>query len=229
MERTLIPALPLSKKESRELKAKYVKLLNASDAIDKAMVGESISNYILQEIDYTNKICLDLGANIGSFTKIALDKGAKKVYAVECDIRNFQKLQDSFGDDSSVDLIHAAVSGLTDETIKIYKSPSSSAHCSTSIINRRRFNNYDTVKNINIKELLKKYNPDIIKVDIEGAEYSILEDLIEYFPNSLFLELHAHEHLEKYQSILSEMYGISKIEERVAWQHVVAKDCFFKK
>ena len=42
---------------------------------------ESVLN--LFEIDFTDKICIDIGASTGGFTDCMLQHGAKKVYAVD--------------------------------------------------------------------------------------------------------------------------------------------------
>ena len=162
MSRVKLPELPISKLEKTRLKRKYVKILGASEEVDDKMIGESITNYLLPEVDYKDAVCLDLGANIGAFTQLALDSGASKVVAVECDLRNFEKLQSAYSNDDYVDLVYAAVSGLPDKTLKIFKATSQNAHCGTSIMNKIKFNEYDEVENIHLKKLLKKYQPDIV-------------------------------------------------------------------
>lgn len=233
MCRVKLPEFPISKLEKTRLKKKYVKILGAAEGVDDSMIGESITNYLIPEIDYTGAVCLDLGANIGSFTQIALDAGASKVCTVECDARNFEKLQSTFQNDDYVDLIYAAVSGLPDKTLKIFKSSSQNAHCSTSIENKMKFNEYDEVENIHLKKLLKKYKPDIIKMDIESAEYTLIDTLIDYQPKYLFIELHAGKHrAEMYQVIerLQSIYPHSNVVPLVIFtDNLIAHDCFFKK
>jgi FkbM family methyltransferase len=232
MSRVKLPEFPISKLERTRLKKKYVKILGAAEGVDDSMIGESIANYLIPEVDYKGMVCLDLGANIGAFTQIALDSGASKVCTVECDARNFEKLESSFKNDDYVDLVYAAVSGLRDKTLKIFKSSSQNAHCSTSIMNKMKFNEYDEVENIHLKKLLKKYKPDIIKMDIESAEYTLIDTLIEYSPKYLFIELHAGKYraemnqtLERLQSI----YSHSKVVPLVIYtKTLIAYDCFFK-
>lgn len=233
MSRVKLPEFPISKLERTRLKKKYVKILNASEGVDDTMIGESISNYLIPEIDYKGLVCLDLGANIGTFTQIALDSGASKVCTVECDVRNFEKLRETFKNDDYVDLVYAAVSGLPDKTLKIFKSSSQNAHCSTSIENKMKFSEYDYVENIHLKKLLKKYNPDIIKMDIESAEYTLIDTLIDYQPKYLFIELHAGKHRsEMYQVMerLQSIYPYSIIVPLIIFtDNLIAHDCFFKK
>ena len=233
MCRVKLPEFPISKLEKTRLKKKYVKILSASEGVDDTMIGESIANYLIPEIDYKGMVCLDLGANIGAFTQIALDSGASKVCTVECDVRNFEKLRETFKNDDYVDLIYAAVSGLPDKTLKIFKSSSQNAHCSTSIENKMKFSEYDYVENIHLKKLLKKYKPDIIKMDIESAEYTLIDTLIDYQPKYLFIELHAGKHrAEMYQVMerLQSIYPHSNMVPLVIFtDNLIAHDCFFKK
>lgn len=233
MSRVKLPELPISKLEKTRLKKKYVKILGAAEGVDDSMIGESIANYLIPEIDYKGMVCLDLGANIGAFTQIALDSGASKVCTVECDARNFEKLQATYKNDDYVDLIYAAVSGLSDKTLKIFKSSSQNAHCSTSIESKMKFSEYDEVENIHLKKLLKKYNPDIIKMDIESAEYTLIDTLIDYCPKYLFIELHAGKHrAEMYQVLerLESIYPHSKVVPLVIFtDNLIAHDCFFKR
>ena len=232
MSRVKLPELPISKLEKTRLKKKYVKILGATEGVDDSMIGESIANYLIPEIDYRGMVCLDLGANLGAFTQIALDSGASKVCTVECDARNFEKLQATYKNDDYVDLVYAAVSGLPDKTLKIFKSASQNSHCSTSIMNKMKFNEYDEVENIHLNKLLKKYSPDIIKMDIESAEYTLIDTLIDYKPKYLLIELHAGKHrnemnqaLERLQSI----YEYSKVVPMIIYSKtLIAYDCFFK-
>lgn len=231
MEKIIIPNLPLSKEDKKNLKKKYVKILKAEEQVDKNMIDQSISNYLLQEVDYKNKICLDLGSNIGAFTQIALDCGAKKVYSIECDKRNFGKISNSFGNNEKVELIFGAVTGLKEKSIKIYKSSSLNKHCSTSIINKMRFGEYDNVPNLNFKYLVDKINPDIIKIDIESAEYTFIEDLLNYFPETLFIEFHGKkEKMEQTIDLFKSKYKNFKVEPLIIYvTQIAGYDCFFKK
>jgi len=231
MERIKLPNLPISKEDKRSLKKKYVEILKAEEQVDKKMIDQSINNYLLKEVDYKNKICLDLGCNIGAFTQIALDSEAKKVYSVECDKRNFEKISKTFENESQVELIFGAVSGLEEEKIKIYKSSSGNKHCSTSIISKMRFGEYDEVPNVNFKYLINKINPDIIKIDIESAEYTFIEDLLDYFPETLFIEFHGKkEKMEKTIELFKSKYKNYKVEPLIIYvNQICGYDCFFKK
>ena len=76
------------------------------DSSDKMMLKESAGDY--PKIVCTDKVVLDLGANIGGFTKLALEQGCKKVIAYEPDEFNFDMLDLNINDDRA-ELIKAAV------------------------------------------------------------------------------------------------------------------------
>lgn len=218
------------KKYKRALKAKYTKELKLTEGVDKKMVNESVENYLKDGLDYKDKVCLDLGANVGGFVKLALDHGANKVIAVDCDKRNFSILKESFKEDE-VELIYGAVIGSEQPVVEIYKSNSKNNHCSTSIFNKHRFGSYDVVPTIDVKTLLSEYKPDIVKIDVESAEYTFIDDVIDYLPKVLFIELHGNKHkkqMEKYTEILKSKYTNSHIEPLIIFTtNHIANDCFF--
>lgn len=224
-------------KELRPLRDRMYIDLGGQEDVDKTMISESLMNYRLPEVDYAGKVCLDLGSNIGAFSKIALDQGAKKVIAVECDPRNASIIENNaLGkyDKKHFELIRSAVSMLSDKTIKIFKSNSKNQHCSTTIIGDKNnnFKEYNEVPNIKYTSLIKKYNPDIIKIDIETAEYHMMDEIIASSPEVLFIELHAG----KYKTLmdptverLREIYPISRVEPLIVFGAVSGYDCFFMK
>jgi FkbM family methyltransferase len=216
--------------EQKKLKKRFVLELNAVEDVDRSMIHESILNYDLPEVDYRDKVCLDLGTNIGSFTKIAIERGAKKVQGIECDPRNYQIAAENFKSYPQVEIVHAAVSGSNDEFLKIYKSNAKSNHSSTSIIKRSgTFKEYDEVRNFHIDQLLTELKPDIVKIDIEGAEYEIIESVIAYKPQVLFVELHGnHEKANSALRRLTALYEHSRVEEIIIFQKVGGYDCMFQ-
>ena len=221
----------------KNLKKEYLTFLNAELDVDKEMIVDCLKNYLIPEVDYTDKVCLDLGANVGGFSKIAIDHGAYMSFAVECNPRNVTKMQESFKDELKFKLIDAAVSGTDEEYLNFYIADTSKkAHCSSSILKRKGKGwgnpNQVTVKNINISKLLNAYKPDIVKIDIEGAEYGILEQVLEYSPEFLFIELHAGSMkglMEPSLQMLRDHYNTYDIEPVIVFQSIAGYDCWFKK
>lgn len=225
------------RKQLRPLRDRMYVDLGGQEGVDKNMIQESIANYRIPEVDYTGKVCLDLGSNIGAFSKIALDQGAKKVVAVECDPRNVSIIENNaLGkyDKKHFELIPAAVSMLKSKTLKIFKSGSNNKHCSTTIVGgkNRNFSEYDEVENVKYTKLIRKYKPDIIKIDIETAEYHMMDEIIKYAPDVLFIELHAGKYkplMDPTVERLKEIYPIHRVDPLIVFQNVAGYDCFFMK
>ena len=92
-------------------------------------------------------IVLDCGANVGIFSKFALDKGAQHVYSFECDPSVFELLKLNLQDHSNVSLIKGYIS------------------------DRFEFEHF------NLQTILSMFNLDTIdfaKIDIEFWEYPLL-------------------------------------------------------
>jgi len=134
-----------------------------------------------------NSICIDCGANIGLISQAFAEKGAL-VYAFEPNPCAFQILESKFKTNPKIKLYKNAVSNKND-TLKLYMykyncedevfwSQGASVYCSKDDVNKCDF---VEVEAIDLCEFIKKINKpiDILKLDIEGAEYDILLKLIE--------------------------------------------------
>jgi FkbM family methyltransferase len=78
------------------------------------------------------------------------------------------------------------------DTLKFYKQNNPN-HVSQSIIENMFGNNYDVIQVDTISSIMKKYNHtkiDLLKLDIEGAEIKVLENMLEQkiFPKYLCIE-----------------------------------------
>lgn len=89
-------------------------------------------------------VVVDCGANVGFFTLYALEKGAKHVYAIECDDRNMESLNYNLNNTNST-IIQAFV-GVEENDLPIDKM----------------------LVDFQLPQI------DFIKVDIEWAEYDLL-------------------------------------------------------
>ena len=86
--------------------------------------------------------------------------------------------------------------------------------------------------NVNIQTLLDTHKPDIIKIDIEGAEYDIIEAVESYYPEALFMEMHmgtVKQHCQPTLERLLNLYPENHIKELQVFQKVSGYDCWFKK
>ena len=142
------------------------------NTFDKAMIRDSLKNY--KDLKHIKgSVVLDLGANCGGFTKMALGLGAKKVIAVEPCPYNFEVLK--INAPSAVN-INAAISEKKENKTNFYYSDSKRSSSSSCTLERRNYSGLSIeVDSLNINEVLEKYKPSVIKMDIEGKEYDILD------------------------------------------------------
>lgn len=132
-----------------------------------------------------SSVCIDCGANTGEITNIFAQKGAT-VYAFEPNPLCFDELEKRFAHNPSVHIIKKAVLD-SDTKIKLYHSPLASADklfAQSSSIFESKDNvdttSYDEIDAIDLTRFIKELNTHItvLKLDVEGAEYHILEKLI---------------------------------------------------
>ena len=148
-------------------------------------------------------IALDLGANTGEITAMLAATGAT-VHAFEPDPETFLHLSARFEDQDSVVLHNAAVGG-RDATVTLYRPASwqnearrrsaSKAISVSEMAERRGFDASGEVELVDLARFIKTLPGDVqlIKMDIEGAEWECLEALDARAPGSfeaLFVETH---------------------------------------
>lgn len=158
------------------------------DTFDPGSVKECLRNY--SDIDVKDKVVLDLGANIGGFAKMAVDAGAKQVIAVEPCPDNFAMLQ--LNSPKSLNL-NAAVSEHSDPKCAFYYATSQRNSVSSSTAKRRNSSDISVeVDSYNFSALLEQYRPQVLKIDIEGKEYDLLDtiDKIPDFVETVAIEFH---------------------------------------
>lgn len=133
------------------------------------------------------KIFIDIGGWIGT-TCLYASRKSKEVYVVEADSESYQDLvKNSKINNNNIIGINMAIYNKNDEDIMFGKNK----HLENSKMNNSTSQIYDNddntdecykVKTITIESIINKYNLDVtnislIKVDIEGGEEYILDDL----------------------------------------------------
>jgi FkbM family methyltransferase len=157
---------------------------------------------------------IDVGANIGIFTEFLIqNKLAKKILAVECDDQALYDLKKNYELNDNVKIIQKALS-YNNEPITFYKCkensiisttipPEKIVHHGAGSINKIK----TVVDTITIEEIVKEFDHiDLLKIDVEGAEYSIFEKLnsnISKNIDHMFIECHFFESdcIEKYEML----------------------------
>lgn len=153
-----------------------------TDGIDLSQVATLYKEFFTSQ-DYNwwyevlpDDIVVDIGACVGFFSALALDKGAERVYMIEPN-RNLLKtavrnVSDYIIEDNTkVVPIHGAVSEDPNDTLHVFEDDGSRFPC------------------FSFKEFVDKYNIntiDFLKIDCEGAEYNILKpEMIDFFENNV--------------------------------------------
>ena len=162
-------------------------------------------------------ICIDLGANIGYASMIMWLKGAKKIYALEPNPEAFKKIKSNLYGIKNITVLNLAISNTNrkeklflhksikniSDVEKILELSEASSLLSDKANIGKSFYDIDAIDlNTLICEFVEK--PDLIKCDIEGAEYIIYDQLIkfakEYDIRKIFVECHAKKY-PKYNSL----------------------------
>lgn len=161
--------------------------------------------FILREIFLDNEynidlkndpsVIVDLGSNVGfSAIYFAVRYPNARIYAFEPDPVTFEKLRRNCGDFNNISCYNLAVSDI-DGKIDFYIYPGSNA--GSSLVKRKA--NQEVIK-INAKKLdsiwgdLGLKDVDLVKFDIEGAEYSVFKNfnsinLVRNFIGEVHLDL----------------------------------------
>jgi FkbM family methyltransferase len=147
---------------------------------------------MISVIDFLNesriKSFVDAGGCTGEFTKIILEKISSVQTAVilEPIKENYLFTKDRIKD-PRVEIINKALYE-TSKSINLGRMDDNVGGWSIN-----HSNGNETVECLNVKDLCEKYNPDFIKIDIEGSERDILENSFD-IKSIKYLEIEFHDH-----------------------------------
>jgi FkbM family methyltransferase len=160
---------------------------------------QSLAYRIDKNFNWKNyDLVLDIGAHVGVISKTANLYGCK-VIAIEPDINNFELLKKNFTDNDDVILIHGAIVPKNYENkvhFNIGTTSSAGSIIRSEPFQQRTLGKKVQVPSIKIDDLISKLNHDkiLIKFDIEGSEWLIMDELKDLFKSknikSIFGELH---------------------------------------
>ena len=148
-----------------------------------------LNNNSILEIEIRDgEYVIDCGANVGNITSIFENAGAN-VIAFEPNKHAFEILQTRFVYNKKVRCFKKGVVGKNPGKRKLFMhknnyideivySTGSSIIESKNNVNK---NNYEEVEMVRLSSFIKKFNKDIkvLKIDIEGAEIELLNDLMD--------------------------------------------------
>jgi len=146
-----------------------------------------------------NSVVIDFGANVGNFSLYIYDKFNSKLYCYEPNPYCCQYLKKIFNKNPKVKIFNKGVSN-TSTILNLYLAKSDSAKYSLAegcSYSKNKTNvsseNFIKTKTENIKKILLKYKYiDLLKIDIEGWEYKIINHVIKniYKIKTVYIELH---------------------------------------
>jgi autotransporter strand-loop-strand O-heptosyltransferase len=139
-------------------------------------------------------VVVDVGANIGIFTNYAYEKGAKKVYSIEPEKKNFNCLLKNIPFKENV--FKKAI-GNSNTRLNLYVDKTSGGHSLLSYdVNNTRTGEIQVVESITIDTLYNSIPHDkinVLKIDVEGSELDIIysaSDKIFETTDKIIMEYH---------------------------------------
>ncbi len=158
------------------------------DTYDSYVVNEIPRSYGM--LDVNGKIVFDIGANIGAFSVWASDHGAKLIVAFEPEPYNFEMLQINSSKIEGSYATHkiALITG-DDADIDLWLAPSGK-NPGNSSLTKRRGRISTKVATGNFYYMLEQYKPEVIKMDVEGAEFDLLAYGLPSHVKQIAMEIH---------------------------------------
>jgi FkbM family methyltransferase len=169
------------------------------------------SRIMLSKVKH-NDIVWDIGANVGFYTKKfhklikinSRDKHLKKngcIVAFEPDPHAIKKLKKKFYNKKNILLLRYALSDINNNSSEFTYDPSSPTNQLVDI-NKKDFSNQKTIKVRVAKAdtLIKKLNlptPNIIKIDVEGFEFEVLNGMKKILQQKTLREIFVEVHFAK--------------------------------
>ena len=200
------------------LKIGSAKFQVRDDSPDRRIVREAYKGnvYGFPE-DMSGMTVVDIGAHIGTVAVLCSQRGAK-VYSLEPDPENFEILKRNLdrNDAFSVSPIPMAIGG-TEGFRELQHNPANTAsNVLVGLPNKvAETNGSNQVWVTTIKELFKEIEVcDYLKIDCEGAEVEIVDDIIEMKDKikNMVAELHTDEAVKLFEDRLSPYYTFEKIK-----------------
>jgi len=169
-------------KEATHKRTVRLDLKNPFDCLfnnyNEMFVERKYDCYNLNNLD----VVFDIGANNGLFSLLALNSGCKKVYAFEPNQESLVNLKHMFRDMDNVVAVEKAVY-TQDKDLEFFIDPNNTTIGSVSekhLLDEGVTIEKIVVPAVSLKTFMQENNLDrvsLVKMDIEGAEYEIIEHL----------------------------------------------------
>jgi len=157
---------------------------------DLSLMKEWSATYKKVERYLDGSIILDIGANLGIFSRMALTRfGAEKCFCYEPDPGAFSVLRHNV---RKGNLFQSAV-GECSGTTELNISPSGNSISASTVFNKRGRQSLK-VDQVSFTKIVEKHSPTLIKSDCEGAElYWLNGQTLPEFVKVVTAELHREE------------------------------------
>jgi FkbM family methyltransferase len=191
----------------KNVKDMYIPVLINKDFLStNILFFNTYERFILKELvsflniffseDLKNKVVLDIGANLGNHT-LYLSEFFKKVVAIEPNPMVFKVLKLNCEDHKNIEAYRIAISDKSQTSIFIshkanlangglkHLQPDFKQTSLHALSASGRFDQY-SVESIKLDTFLRLYKlkPDVIKIDVEGAELNVLKGASSYLVNN---------------------------------------------
>lgn len=152
--------------------------------------------YAVKQEELKDRIVIDIGANVGMFSLLAMECGAKKIIAVEPEDNNHEKLLQNIKTFDSNNIIIPIHEAVTTEDGKLSHITKGLAGLSKLTENE----DDQIVTTVTLARLVQLYAQNetklVLKVDCEGSEYPIMlnadTNLLKQFEH-IYIEIHDDE------------------------------------
>lgn len=157
---------------------------------------KSYDSYILNQVEKTynlvnpyNKVILDIGACFGAVATYFAQNKASLVIAIEPELNNFIALVKNSQYYDNILPVFGAVTETIEHLGNLYK------HESNDYMHGLECKSYhkkhtQQVPLYNFNNLIKQYQPNVLKIDCEGAELNFIHGDLPNFVTHVFVEFH---------------------------------------
>lgn len=160
-----------------EIDIKYYK----KESFDTKTYRNNIKTLKSLKID-SESVFFDIGCHRGEELELLKDTGCQ-VHAFECNPLHFENLTSIYGEYKNIKLIKALVTNVNGKEKRCYwKKTGKGGSMSEEASKTASSNSYIHVKTLLLSDYIIRNNIekiDFIKMDVEGSEFKIIEDLID--------------------------------------------------
>lgn len=191
-----------------------------TDRIYDPFIMKARQHHSLQVLPGNIGTVVDIGANVGLFTELALRNGAEKIVAVEISEKANEVFRNIHGDNKNVSLVEKAISSKRGE-ITVYTDPNNSL---VGSVLEKGYGESTTVECISLDDLISECSLesiDLLKIDVEGSEYAIFDGASDEslsIVENMIVEFHSN-----YGGILSESI-LRRLDDLFEYQ-ILQDDC----